>query len=267
MSEQRRSHTGGMRTSGGGSHAIGVGRPRAHSATVTGESSDGDGIRIVVADDHDLYRRGMGVVIGMEDDLDIVGEARDGREAVRVAVEKAPDVVLMDVRMPRSDGIGACREIKRRVPSAKVLMLTMSDEESDLFEAIKAGASGYLLKDAPAEEVAEAIRCVHAGQSIIPPSMAAQLIAEFSRLSSDNDTDTGPDAAGAAAAPRLTDRELEVLRLVARGQANKEIARQLFISENTVKNHVRNILEKLQLHSRVEAALYAMKRNLLDDEE
>jgi two-component system NarL family response regulator len=218
-----------------------------------------DGIRIVVADDHDLYRRGMGVVIGMEDDLAIVGEARDGREAVRVAVEAAPDVVLMDVRMPRSNGIGACREIKRRVPSAKVLMLTMSDDESDLFEAIKAGASGYLLKDAPAEDVAAAIRSVHAGQSIIPPSMAAQLIAEFSRLSS--------EPVGEADAPRLTDRELEVLRLVARGHANKEIARQLFISENTVKNHVRNILEKLQLHSRVEAAMYAMRRNLIDEEE
>lgn len=218
-----------------------------------------DPIRIVVADDHDLYRRGMQAVIGLEGDIDIVGEASHGTEAVEMASALVPDVVLMDVRMPRTNGIEACREIKRRVPSAKVLMLTMSDDESDLFEAIKAGASGYLLKDLPADEVSAAVRSVHAGQSIIPPSMAAELITEFSRLS--HESDTGPSAA-----PHLTDRELEVLRLVARGHANKEIARALFISENTVKNHVRNILEKLQLHSRVEAAMYAMRRNLIDEE-
>jgi len=214
-------------------------------------------LRVVVADDHDLYRRGMQVVIGLEDDIMIVGEARNGAEVVDLAIELAPDVVLMDVRMPVLDGIAACRKITAAVPATKILMLTMSDDEGDLFEALRAGASGYLLKDQPAEEVASALRAVHAGHSMIPPSLAAQLIAEFGRLSR--------RAQPATAGPHLTDRELEVLRLVARGCANKEIAKELFISENTVKNHVRNILEKLQLHSRVEAAMYAMRRNLLDE--
>jgi two-component system NarL family response regulator len=214
-------------------------------------------LRVVVADDHDLYRRGMQVVIGLEDDIMIVGEARNGAEVVDLAIELAPDVVLMDVRMPVLDGIAACRQITAAVPATKILMLTMSDDEGDLFEALRAGASGYLLKDQPAEEVASALRAVHAGHSMIPPSLAAQLIAEFGRLSR--------RAQPATAGPHLTDRELEVLRLVARGCANKEIAKELFISENTVKNHVRNILEKLQLHSRVEAAMYAMRRNLLDE--
>ncbi len=213
-------------------------------------------LRVLVADDHDLYRRGMRAVIGLEDDIEIVGEAANGVEVVDLAISMVPDVVLMDVRMPVLDGIAACSQIKAAVPSAKILMLTVSDEESDLFEALRAGASGYLLKDEPAEGVAESVRAVQAGHSMIPPRLAAQLIAEFGRLSR--------RAAAQPTGPRLTERELEVLRLVARGAANKEIAKELFISENTVKNHVRNILEKLQLHSRVEAAMYAMRSNLLD---
>jgi two-component system NarL family response regulator len=228
-----------------------VSNPQGSSAGAT------DRVRVLVADDHDLYRRGMHVVIDLEEDLEIVGEARNGEEVVRLAVELVPDVVLMDVRMPILDGIGACGQVKNAVPSAKILMLTMSDDEGDLFEALRAGASGYLLKDVPAEEVAIAIRAVHAGHSMIPPSLAAQLINEFGRLSRQAKVDNS--------GPKLTDRELEVLKLVARGAANKEIAKELFISENTAKNHVRNILEKLQLHSRVEAAMYAMRRNLVDD--
>lgn len=213
-------------------------------------------MRVLVVDDHDVYRRGMQVVLGLEDDIEIVAEARNGAEAVDAAGELRPDVVLMDVRMPVLDGISACAQIKESLPSVKVLMLTVSDDEADLFDALRAGANGYLLKDQPAEEVAAALRAVHDGQSMIPQSMAAQLIAEFGRLSRHVENE--------ARGPRLTDRELEVLRLVARGGANKEIAKELFISENTVKNHVRNILEKLQLHSRVEAAMYAMRWNLLD---
>lgn len=216
-----------------------------------------DRIRIVIADDHDLYRRGMQAVIGLEPDLEIVAEAGSGAEAVEKVFEYEPDVVLLDVRMPGNSGIEACTAIKEKAPRTKILILTASDEESDLFAAIKAGASGYLLKDLPTEQIAEAVRLVHSGQSMIPPHMASQLIAEFSRLSNEPAKDAAPG-------PRLTDRELEVLALVARGKANKEIATMLFISENTVKNHVRNILEKLQLHSRVEAALYAMRRNLIE---
>jgi DNA-binding NarL/FixJ family response regulator len=236
-----------------------VGEERGSIRDVTA-AADPEGavehLRVLVADDHDLYRRGMQVVIGLEDDIEIVGEARNGEEVVALAIELAPDVVLMDVRMPVLDGIAACSKIKAAVPATKILMLTMSDDEGDLFEALRAGASGYLLKDQPAEEVATALRAVQAGHSMIPPSLAAQLIAEFGRISR--------KAHAAPVGPHLTDRELEVLRLVARGCANKEIAKELFISENTVKNHVRNILEKLQLHSRVEAAMYAMRSNLLE---
>ncbi|MFW5470923.1 response regulator [Knoellia sp. CPCC 206435] len=227
----------------------------AERASSTGEARQR--IRIVIADDHDLYRRGMQAVIGLEPDLEIVAEAGSGAEAVEKVFEHEPDVVLLDVRMPGNSGIEACTAIKEKAPRTKILILTASDEESDLFSAIKAGASGYLLKDLPTEEIAEAVRLVHSGQSMIPPHMASQLIAEFSRLSNEPAKDSAPG-------PRLTDRELEVLALVARGKANKEIATMLFISENTVKNHVRNILEKLQLHSRVEAALYAMRRNLIE---
>ena len=216
-------------------------------------------IRVVIADDHELYRRGMQVVVELDGGAVVVGQACNGTDALETCARLQPDVVLMDVRMPGVGGIEACRRIRAEVPGARILMLTMSDDETDLFEAIKAGASGYLLKDLPGEEVAAAIQRVHDGQAIIPPGMAATLLSEFTRLSQD----TTP---GAGSAPELTDREVEVLRLVARGMANREIADQLVISENTVKNHVRNILEKLQLHSRVEAAVYAHRQHLLPDE-
>ncbi len=215
-------------------------------------------IRVLVADDHVLYRRGLEMVLAAEDDIEIVGEAGDGAEAVARAVDLLPDVVLMDVRMPRRSGIEACSDIKSAVPSARIVMLTISDEESDLFEAVRAGANGYLLKDVPGEDIAEGIRAVVGGQSLISPSMAGALLAEFTELSKRSVEQARVPV------PRLTERELEVLKLVARGMANKEIARALFISENTVKNHVRNILEKLQLHSRMEAVMYAVREKLLD---
>ncbi|MFC8502970.1 response regulator [Pedococcus sp. NPDC057267] len=221
-----------------------------------------DPIRVVIADDHVLYRRGLQMVVSQDDDIEIVGEASDGKEAVDRTVELLPDVVLMDVRMPHTSGIEACQKIKSQVPSTKIIMLTMSDEESDLYEAVKAGANGYLLKDVPGEEIADGVRAVHNGDSLISPSMASKLLAEFALMS--RRQGERPSAVGA---PRLTERELEVLRLVARGLANKEIAHDLFISENTVKNHVRNILEKLQLHSRMEAAMYAVRENLLEPDE
>lgn len=215
-------------------------------------------IRVLVADDHVLFRRGLEMVLTAEDDIDIVGEAGDGAEAYARAVDLLPDVVLMDVRMPRRSGIEACSDIKEAVPSTRIVMLTISDEESDLFEAVRAGANGYLLKDVPGEEIAEGIRAVMGGQSLISPSMAGALLTEFAELSKRS------AEAVRVPVPRLTERELEVLRLVARGMANKDIATQLFISENTVKNHVRNILEKLQLHSRMEAVVYAVREKILD---
>ena len=218
----------------------------------------GDAIRVLLVDDHALFRRGLRVTLDLEPDMVVVGESGDGAEAVQRAVETLPDVVLMDVKMPRRGGIEACTAIKEAVPSAKIVMLTMSDDEGDLYEAIKAGASGYLLKDLPIDEVASSIRSVQTGQSLISPALASKLLTEFAAMSKRG------DPVQPVPSPRLTGREMEVLRLVARGLNNRDIARDLFISENTVKNHVRNILEKLQLHSRMEAVVYAVREKLLE---
>ncbi len=223
-----------------------------------GASQDTDRVRVMVCDDHALFRRGLVMVLEAENDIVVVAEAEDGEDAVRTVGEFAPDVVLMDVRMPGVGGIEATRRIGETVPSAKIVMLTVSDEESDLYDAIKAGATGYLLKEISIEEVASAVRAVVAGQSLISPSMASKLLTEFANLSKRADERT------TVPTPRLTDRELEVLRLVAQGKSNREIAGDLFISENTVKNHVRNILEKLHLHTRMEAVMYAVREKLLD---
>ena len=221
-------------------------------------SSGGDQepIRVIIVDDQELFRRGLKMLMDSEPGLDVVGDAGDGAAGIELASAVAPDVVLLDVRMPKVSGIEACVAIKEAVPAAKIVMLTVSDEESDLYEAVKSGASGYLLKDSSIEEVAQAIRVVADGQSLISPSMAVKLIDEFKQMSQ---PDRGPTTTF-----RLTERELEVLRLVAQGLNNKDIAKRLFISENTVKNHVRNLLEKLQLHSRMEAVLYAVREKLVD---
>ena len=219
-----------------------------------------DPIRVLIVDDHALFRRGLEMVLAEESDIELVGEASDGTEAVAKAGEALPDVVLMDIRMPKSSGIEACRAMKEVAPSAKIVMLTISDEEEDLFEAIRAGASGYLLKDIPYDEVADVVRAVHGGQSLINPSMAAKLLTEFAALAKRD----GEERAEQVPAPKLTDREMEVLRLVARGMNNRDIAKELFISENTVKNHVRNILEKLQIHSRMEAVMIAVREKLIE---
>ncbi|MDQ4124454.1 MAG: response regulator transcription factor [Actinomycetota bacterium] len=217
-----------------------------------------DAIRVLIVDDHALFRRGLQMVLEGEADIDVVGEASDGHEAIERAEATTPDVVLMDVRMPKRSGIEATRTIKDTLPSTKILMLTISDEEADLYEAIKAGASGYLLKEISIEEVASAVRQVQAGQSLISPSMASKLLNEFAAMVKRRDERTQVPG------PRLTERELEVLKLVAKGMNNRDIGSELFISENTVKNHVRNILEKLHLHSRMEAVVYAVREKLLD---
>ena len=196
------------------------------------------------------------MLLTVEDDIDVVGEAGDGIAATELAASTAPDVILMDVRMPKRSGIEACVAIKEVAPTARIIMLTVSDEEADLYDAVKNGASGYLLKDSSIDEVAQAVRVVADGQSLISPSMAIKLLDEFKQMSRSDRQQV--------ATPRLTDRELEVLKLVAQGLNNREIAKRLFISENTVKNHVRNILEKLQLHSRMEAVMYAVREKLLD---
>ena len=214
--------------------------------------------RILLVDDDALVRAGLRMILSSAEDIEVVGEAENGAQAVEGVAAHRPDIVLMDVRMPRHSGIEACTAIHETVPSAKIIMLTISDEEADLYEALKAGAMGYLLKEISIEEAATAIRAVHGGQSLISPSMASKLLTEFaSMIKKTDDRQQVPT-------PRLTDREMEVLKLVAKGLNNRDIAKQLFISENTVKNHIRNILEKLQLHSRMEAVVYAVREKLLE---
>jgi DNA-binding NarL/FixJ family response regulator len=215
-------------------------------------------IRVLIADDQALFRRGLYVVLGTEEHIEVVAEAADGEEAIALAAELVPDVVLMDVRLPRINGIDAARRIRQDNPGTKVVMLTVSDDEEDLYEAVKAGANGYLLKEISVEEVAKAIRVVVRGQSLISPTMASKLLTEFNNLAKK------AEERQQYPTPTLTTRELEVLKLVAKGMSNREIADALYISENTVKNHVRNILEKLHLHSRMEAVIYAVRERLLD---
>ena len=224
----------------------------------SGQEDQDEQIRVLIVDDHALFRRGLQMVLEQEPDIAVVGEAGDGTEAVDKAVETMPDVVLMDVRMPRRGGIDATLKIKEVLPSTKILMLTISDEEADLYDAIKAGANGYLLKEISIDEVAAAIRSVQTGQSLISPSMASKLLGEFAQMV------RKAEEKPAVPQPRLTDREMEVLTLVAQGRNNRDIAKELFISENTVKNHIRNILEKLHLHSRMEAVVYAVREKLLE---
>jgi DNA-binding NarL/FixJ family response regulator len=217
--------------------------------------SGAEPIRVVVVDDEDLFRQGLTMLLNLEDDIAVVGEAGDGVAAGVLVSALIPDVVLMDVRMPKRSGVEACRSIREVVPITRILMLTVSDDEADLYDAVKSGACGYLLKDSSVDEVAHAVRLAASGQSLINPSMAVKLLGEFKQLARGDRM--------AVPVPRLTERELEVLALVAKGLNNREIGRQLFISENTVKNHVRNVLEKLQLHTRIDAVMYAVREGLL----
>ncbi len=219
-------------------------------------------IRVLLADDQALFRRGINAVLTSEPDIEIVAEADNGASAVEFAIEHAPDVVLMDVRMPGVNGIEAARAIKSASPSTAILMLTISDEEDDLYEAIKAGANGYLLKEVSVATVAEAIRSVMQGETSLSPSMASKLLLEFNALREREERSSQSQAVSP-----LTQREVEVLRHVSQGHTNRQIAETLKISDNTVKNHVRNILEKLHLHDRMEAAMYAIEARILSQRE
>jgi len=216
--------------------------------------------RVLVCDDHVVFRRGLALVLEPEPDLEVVGEAADTASAVAAVAELAPDVVLMDLRMPGGGGLQATRAIKASHPEVKVVVLTVSDDDDDLFEAVKAGAVGYLLKEVSIEEVGDAVRTVAAGDSLLSPAMTAKLLGSYADLA--NQT-TGHHHAGPIG--DLTDRELEALRGIARGLSNRAIASELGIAENTVKNHVRGVLEKLHVSSRTEAALYAVRHGLTDE--
>jgi len=210
-----------------------------------------DRIRVLIVDDHQLFRRGVSALLAGREDMEVVGEASTGAEAIERARELMPDVVLMDIKMPGMDGLAATRQLKAEMPCARIMMLTVSETDEDLFEAIKAGASGYLLKNVDPDTLVACVQQVQRGEVPIAPAMAAKILREL----------TAPPAASIQS---LTARERQVLELLANGMANKEIAFTLKISENTVKNHLRNILEKLHLQNRVQAALYAVRMGLAE---
>jgi DNA-binding NarL/FixJ family response regulator len=210
-------------------------------------------IRVLIADDQRLIREGISSLLDIQPGLSVVGIACDGGQAVDRAVELTPDVVLMDVRMPELDGVAATVEVLRLVPGCRVLMLTTFDDEEYVVEALKAGASGYLLKDLPAADLAQAIRMAHAGVSQFDASAIDRLVSALGRRSAPASTVDIP----------LTAREVEVLKLIAAGATNREIARRLLVSEGTVKNHVSSILSRLGLRDRTQAAIYAHDHHLL----
>ena len=213
-----------------------------------------DKISVLIVDDHPVVRQGLHSFLQLQDDIDIVGEAADGLEAVEKVAELLPDVVLMDLVMPKVDGIAAIRRITALSPSTRVLVLTSFSDDDKVFSAIKAGALGYLMKDSSPADLAEAIRAVYRGEPSLDPAIAKKLMDQLSK---------GEEV---IAEEDLTMREKEVLRLIARGNSNKEIAASLQISEKTVKNHVTNILQKLHLSDRTQAALYAVRRRMAGDD-
>ena len=215
-------------------------------------------IKVLVVDDHALFRRGIASVLTNQENLEIVGEAADGLEAIEKAEETVPDVILMDLNMPNCSGLEATQALQTKMPQVNILVLTVSDSEADLFSAMKFGATGYILKNTEPEELVQAIFHVAHGGAIISPLMATKLLTEFKGLGTQGETESTQEAEG-----NLSPREMEVLQLVAQGATNKEIADCLFISENTVKTHLRNIMEKLHLVNRSQAAAYAVKRGLV----
>jgi len=217
-----------------------------------------DIIKVLLVDDHALFRRGIAAVLANQKNIEIVGEAADGLEAIRKAEETVPDVVLMDLNMPHCSGLEATQALQTKMPKVNILVLTVSDNEADLFAAMKFGATGYILKNTEPEELIQAIFHVVQGGAIISPFMATKLLAEFQGVEARVATELTRETEA-----KLSPREDEVLRLVSQGATNKEIADSLFISENTVKTHLRNIMEKLHLANRSQAAAYAVKRGLV----
>jgi DNA-binding NarL/FixJ family response regulator len=217
--------------------------------------SNGGAIRVLVVDDHDLFRAGLASLLAMQGDIEVVAQASGGRMGVRLAEELRPDVVLMDLRMPDLEGPEATREILERDPSARVLVLTVASDDTDVEAALEAGACGFMAKDTPVEGVAVAVRAAAQGVAWLSPRAAELVLGRVRQRPAEPDTDGGLEE-------QLSARELDVLRLIARGMENAEIAEALNISPRTAKNHVSNILAKLGLPSRVQAAIYAVRRGL-----
>ncbi|MCP4677678.1 MAG: response regulator transcription factor [Deltaproteobacteria bacterium] len=214
-------------------------------------------IRVMLVDDQRLIREGIEILLNLEQDIEVVGMAANGAQALQLAQELRPDVVLMDVRMPEMDGIAATRTLTKDNASIRVIILTTFDDDEYIFEGIKAGAMGYLLKDISSEEMADAIRTVHKGEALIQPAIARKVVTEFSRLAS------GGTGGQKELAVPLTDRELDVLKAMAEGLSNREISKKLHITEGTVKNHVSNLLTKLNTRDRIQAVLKAQRLSLV----
>jgi len=211
-------------------------------------------IRVLIVDDHAVVREGLRKFLELQDGLEVVGEAGDGAEALEAAERLAPDVVLMDLVMPKLDGVEAMRELRARLPACRVIVLTSYADDERLLPAIRAGAAGYLLKNVQPQELARAVRAAHAGATLLDPVVAARLV------------ETIAQAPAAAPPDRLTPREREVLELLARGLSNKRIALELGVAEKTVKTHVSHVLEKLAVSDRTQAALYAVRTGLVSPE-
>lgn len=212
-----------------------------------------DVIRVLLVDDHELVRRGVSAVLEDEEDIQVVAQTSDGAEGVKRAEELRPDVVLMDLRMPGTTGLQATAILKQTAPEIAVLVLTVSEQAQDLQEVLRVGAMGYILKGAPPEELVQAVRQVAQGWVVVSPTMASKLMADFPQARGRGDSVPGDGHLTSA----LSEREYEVLQLLANGSSNREIAETLFVSENTVKTHMRNILTKLHLKNRTQAAGYA----------
>lgn len=232
------------------------------NAATGGHDIENKPARLIIVDDHDFVRAGIRVMLSGEPDLRIVGEATDGREALELCGLAQPDLVLMDVRMPRMDGLAATRTIKRRYPEISVLILTMHEKEDYLLEAIKAGAAGYVLKDAPQQEVVTAVHKVLGGETTLNRDLATRLLQRLA-----NDAIEAPESWSklkhAELSRPLTPREIEVLELVAQGQTNREIAQSFVISVGTVKNHVEHIISKLEVSDRTQAVVRALQQGVI----
>ena len=214
-------------------------------------------IKILLVDDQPLFREGLRTLLSVQPDFEIVGEAGNGEEAISLARKLLPSVVLMDLQMPVLDGVAATRRLHQELPDCRVIVLTTFDDDEMVFDGLRAGAIGYLLKDAPSEKLGEAVRSAARGESFLQPSVAAKVVAEFARLTNK------PAMNSRALVEPLSDRELEILSLIADGASNREIAGTLFLAEGTVKNHVTNILGKLGVRDRTQAALKARDTGLI----
>jgi len=214
-------------------------------------------IKILLVDDQPLFREGLRTLLSVQADFEVVGEAGNGEEAIRLARSLLPSVVLMDLQMPVLDGVAATRRLRAEQPVCRIIVLTTFDDDEMVFDGLRAGAVGYLLKDAPSEKLAEAIRVAARGETFLQPSVAAKVVAEFARLSRKTAVIQDP------LIESLSERELEILRLIAQGASNREIAGALFLAEGTIKNHVTNILGKLEVRDRTQAALKAKETGLI----